>query len=51
MKLGGREYSVTLEYHRTIRTPVRTKGRYVSLEKVRTKGRYVPVASYFIVGP
>ena len=42
---------MTLEYHRSVRTPVRTKGRYVSLEKVCTKGRYVPVASYFISGP
>ena len=36
MKPRGGGGSVTLEYHRTVRTPVRTQGRYVFLE------RYVP---------
>ena len=40
---SSRPYShtVTLEYHRTVRTPV------LILGEVCTKGRYVPVASYF----
>jgi len=47
MKLRGGGGSVTLEFHRSVCTPVRTGGRYVSLERYVKKGRYVSVASYF----